>query len=451
MKTKVPRKGQGPRVLLVEDSAADAALVGHLLKSDSNDEAVRLMHARTLLEATTVLDAMSFDVVLADLGLPDCSGVDTVKALLRHSQEAALVVLTGSDDLELGVQALREGAQDFLCKGSVDPQALRMSLRFAVTRKLTATHDGERQALALRALEAIGECVIVTNANGEVTFINAVAERLLNVSQEAATGHHVEEVMQLTTDSIEETVAHPIRVALERGAPANAHEVMLLHIAESQTADIEQVTSLIRGAQGDVVGAVMAFRDVSERRAMLSRFAYEAKHDHLTGLANRRCFDEELSTLVADAMISRRKHVLMVIDLDQFKQVNDAAGHVAGDHFLAQIARTLAELSRRTDLLARLGGDEFALLLHGCGAARALRIADAMLEAVRGARFEWEGRAFATSASIGVFEINSSTRSAEAALRNADQACKTAKEQGKDRAIVFGACAVPALSGKPVA
>lgn len=167
------------------------------------------------------------------------------------------------------------------------------------------------------------------------------------------------------------------------------------------------------------------------------KLSWAASHDSLTGLANRRETHRRLNQLVKDTQAHGERHILLFIDLDRFKAVNDNCGHVAGDELLRQLAAVFARHVRSGDLVARLGGDEFCIALINCEMDKARQIAAAIRDEVAQYRFVWEERIFQVGASIGLVRLESSMDVASA-LRAADTACYRAKEQGRNRVCVFG-------------
>ncbi len=186
---------------------------------------------------------------------------------------------------------------------------------------------------------------------------------------------------------------------------------------------------------GDLVIGVV--RDVTERRALLAEAHHHARHDDLTGLLNRREFERRLKELFQSAKAENARHVLLYVDLDQFKIVNDSCGHMAGDELLRQIAARTQKEVRKNDTFARLGGDEFGVLLENCQMDLALEIAEKLRESIAGFRFRWEERTFDISASIGVCAITQASESPVAVLGNADAACYIAKNKGRNRVQLF--------------
>lgn len=168
-----------------------------------------------------------------------------------------------------------------------------------------------------------------------------------------------------------------------------------------------------------------------------AQITYQASHDTLTGLINRREFENRLQRGLLSAQQHGKVHALFFIDLDQFKIVNDTCGHNAGDELLRQVAYQLRQKIRERDTLARIGGDEFTVLLENCHLDDAVEVAQQLREAVQNFRFAWHEKFFAIGASIGVVMITPTSESAAVLLSQADAACYTAKDLGRNRIYVF--------------
>jgi len=168
-----------------------------------------------------------------------------------------------------------------------------------------------------------------------------------------------------------------------------------------------------------------------------ARLVYQASHDMLTGLINRREFEQRLERLLLSALQQGREHALCYMDLDQFKVINDTCGHAAGDELLRQLALLLKGNLRERDTLARLGGDEFALLLENCSTPDALAVADTFRAEVQRFRFKWGDRIFAVGMSVGMVAINRDSGTAAGLLSAADAACYVAKDRGRNQIHVY--------------
>jgi len=183
-------------------------------------------------------------------------------------------------------------------------------------------------------------------------------------------------------------------------------------------------------------------RDVTERRLLQTTLQHHASHDDLTGLVNRREFQQRLHALVGSVKTRHGSHVLVYLGLDQFKVINDTCGQLAGDELLRQLGQQLQRLAKRHDVIARLGGDEFGLLLYDQPIEEGMWVAEALRAAVAGYRFVWDGRSFEVTASVGLCAIGADTVSAEDVLSAADAACCVAKDRGRNRVqLYFGGTA----------
>jgi diguanylate cyclase (GGDEF)-like protein len=177
-------------------------------------------------------------------------------------------------------------------------------------------------------------------------------------------------------------------------------------------------------------------RDITEQHDLRKQLSFQATHDDLTQLINRREFDGRLRRLLAASRDSDDHHVLCYLDLDQFKTINDTCGHIAGDELLRQIAAMLSRQIRSRDTLARLGGDEFAILMEHCPLGQAEILANRIRVMIEDFRFQWKTRRFSVGVSIGVVPIQS-TGTVDDVLSLADSACYEAKQRGRNRVHVF--------------
>ncbi|HTV52274.1 MAG TPA: EAL domain-containing protein [Steroidobacteraceae bacterium] len=333
--------------------------------------------------------------------------------------------------------------------GPADAQLLEQAAQLAgiAIERLYAEEARKRAEYAVLAekeraqvtLQSIGDAVISTCSRGFIDYLNPAAERLTGWSAEDARNRPVTGVLRLVDEGTRAPVADPVRRLLTQGDAAASTEQLLLVTRTGEEIAIEQTAAPIRGAEGRVLGAVIVFHDVTQERRLRRALAYQASHDALTGLINRREFDNRLQAAVASARRSEAQHALLYIDLDQFKLVNDTCGHPAGDRLLRQLTALLQTRVRGSDALARLGGDEFGILLDRCTLEQANQVAESLCQAIRTLHFAWEGSTIAVGASIGVVQIDGASESAASALSAADIACYTAKDGGRNRVHVYTA------------
>ncbi|RFA31675.1 hypothetical protein CAL65_21800 [Alkalilimnicola ehrlichii] len=298
----------------------------------------------------------------------------------------------------------------------------------ALIRRLT--EEKERAQVTLRS---IGDGVLTTDTRGLVTYINPVAERLTGWRNEEACGRALEDVLQLVDEGTGERVRDPVGACLKRdGLVALEDEVVLVDRTGERESSVQVSTSPIHNYDRQIIGAVIVAHDVTELRGMARVVSYQAVHDPLTGLVNRREFEARLWAALETARAKRTQHAMAYLDLDQFKLVNDTCGHVAGDELLKQLTGKFLRRVRDTDTLARLGGDEFGLLLYGCNLAQAREVADSLCAVVRDFRFVWDDKVFNIGVSIGLVPVDGSSTPTDL-LAAADAACFLAKDQGRNR------------------
>jgi len=282
-------------------------------------------------------------------------------------------------------------------------------------------------------LHAIADAVITTDAANRVRYLNPVAERLTGWSKTEARDKPLSDIYQVLHEATREPVDHPAMLTGLDGPVMGLARNSLLVARDGREFAVEDSVAPIRGHDNRITGKVLVFRDVTHSRDFARLLSWQANHDALTGLPNRRGFETELKRLLDTARSERKLHALLYIDLDQFKLVNDSCGHAAGDELLKQLATTLQEKIRHSDTLARLGGDEFGVLLDGCSSDKAGQIADSLREASEQFRFMHGGKTFKITASIGLVCIHADSGDLHSLLSAADAACYMAKEEGRNR------------------
>ncbi len=293
---------------------------------------------------------------------------------------------------------------------------------------------------ALVTLESIGDGVIATDAAGYVEYLNPVAEQLTGWQARDALAKPLTEIFHVVDEDTRQLVEDPVRACL-RGR--NTYRIpghpILLATGNDSEHSIEANTAPILDEQRRVTGTVLVFHDVTELRGLARDMTYQASHDMLTGLVNRREFEIRTVQAIEAAKREGLQHALCYLDLDQFKVVNDTGGHIAGDELLKQLAAVLQARIRDSDTLARLGGDEFGVLLEACPLSKAKEIAEDLRGVIKAERFEWQGHSFEIGVSIGLVAITADSGDLADILSAADAACYVAKEQGRNRTHVFDA------------
>lgn len=290
------------------------------------------------------------------------------------------------------------------------------------------------------ALEALAQGIIVTDARGQIEFMNNAAEALAGISRIEALGRRFEDIVALVDETERRAIADPVRHAIESGAVVHApRRALFVSRTSGEERAIEPLASPLRDANGVVTGAVVLLHDVTELRGVTRQMSYQATHDALTGLVNRREFERRLEEAAEAARRGEGTHILCYLDLDRFKLVNDTSGHVAGDSLLREAAKILRDAVRDSDTVARIGGDEFGMLLLGCPLEKARQIADDVCRTVAEHRFVWRDRVFSIGISIGIVELSRESGTMDELLAAADSACYVAKRQGSGQVALYSA------------
>ena len=293
---------------------------------------------------------------------------------------------------------------------------------------------------AMVTLDAMGESVVTVDIEGRIDYINQSAVTLLGQTFDQAIGKLFIDVATLVDETDRHSLGDPVRKALATGGRVTmGRRAVLVPANGSPERSVEISVTPLRFDNKDMLGLVIVMHDTSELRGLTRQMTYQASHDALTGLVNRREFERRLAEAVDSAQTGDSAHALCYLDLDRFKTVNDTCGHTAGDNMLREVASLIKEAVRDSDTVARIGGDEFALLLVGCPLEKARQIADDVVHSVNEYRFVWKDKIFDIGVSIGLVEIGRDSGTIEDIMNSADSACYVAKKAGGLHVHVYSA------------
>lgn len=286
----------------------------------------------------------------------------------------------------------------------------------------------EERERALITLRSIGDAVVRFDRDQQVCFLNPVAESLLGVQVRESEPLPSSQSLHLFERENREDLTQPMLADVLRGGAYVLPGTATLLSGHGIEYEVEGRCSPIHAPDGETIGGVLVLRDVSEARELQRKLLWHSDHDALTGLGNRHAFEERLSQSLGSKRAAQMPMSLILVSLDGLRQVNDAAGHAAGDELLRHLAQLMSSRVRDTDVLARLTHDEFGVLLHSCPDEMTGRIARQISDSVRGYQLHWEGQTYRVDAHIGLVHLTH--QSQEECLAAAHRAVQKARELG---------------------
>lgn len=391
----------------------------------------QLTQVESLSKAEEYLIQDPADIVLLDLSLAGIEGPEAVRKIQSLAPRSTIVLLSDADCEQTAKNAMQEGAQDYLVKGEINARELRRALQQAVERKGVTDALFEEKERAQVTLDSIGDAVICTDSVGNITFLNLVAERLTGWSLADAEALPMTTVFRIVDAATRATIANPMELAIKQNRTGHLPGNCILIRRDGRETFIEDSAAPIHDRQGNVIGSVIVFRDVSTARALAEQVVHASQHDALTGLPNRFLLTDRLGQAIASAERHTTQVAVMFLDLDGFKHINDSLGHLTGDKLLQSVASRLQKNVRTLDTVSRQGGDEFVILLPETtrpedAAISARRLLQAVTKVHSVDRHELH-----ITASIGVSLYPDDGGDAETLMKNADTAMYRAKEGGR--------------------
>ena len=422
-------KSPDKTVLLIENDPGQTRIIRAMF-DDHGSHSFKLTHIECLADAETYLKGHQVDIVLLDLSLSDPEGLEAIRRVRAVAPHVSIVLLSSLDDEPKAMQAIHEGAQDYLIKGQIEPNTLMQALGNAVERTMNEEILINKKDRAEATLESIADAVICTDISGNITFFNPIASSMVGWPLKAAVGRHLTETFRIVDASTRQPILDPMAKAASENLTGTLPSNCVLIDRDGREVFIEDSVAPIHDREGTVTGAVIVFRDVSAARARAKQMTHLAEHDCLTGLPNRSLFYDRVGQAISLAHRHRGQAAVLFLDLDDFKRINDSLGHAAGDKLLQSVARRLLACVRDPDTVSRYGGDEFALLLQDVhrpqdAAATARRVLSALGEV-----HSVDGHQVHVTASIGMSVYPDDGFDAETLIGNADTAMYRAKKNG---------------------
>lgn len=418
------------RILLVDDSRTVQMQYGKILRQ--NGFVVEV--ADDAFQGFEKALASKFDLAIIDYFMPGETGASLVKRLQAHedSYELVCAILTAQYKEDVVNECIKAGAAECIFKNeSYDLFLTRVrSLIRGVKRKRQI--EKERSRL-IGLLNSVAEGVYGVTPDGRIQFVNPATLKMLGQSMAELMGHYPHDCI------------HPI----DNGGQRTDFEHCFLQQAYLLGDELREWRTLFQRADGSlfpvecsvttlgrddhIEGSVVVFRDISEQQRLEKNWQWQLSHDQLTGLLNRGAFEEILSREINRIARTKDKALLLFIDLDKFKLVNDNLGHAAGDQLLLNLAESLKSNARDYDYVGRLAGDEFVVLLTHIQGSDTAELAERYRMLLENETLFWEGENHQVTGSIGVTELSHRPITTGEALIQADEACQKAKQSGRNQ------------------
>jgi len=419
----------GARILIVEDEAVLAIHLSRIL-SDWGHCVTSVVATGGEAIASAAEDPP--DLALMDISLRgELDGVETAR-VIRERFGVPVIYLTAFADERTLERAKATDPYGYALKPFHEKE-LRITIEVALYRHHADQALSQRGAWLDAMLTSVGDAIIATDADGRVMFMNDHAEDLTGWARSDAFSKDIAEI--LPAPSADELVPeeHFVKRVLRKHGVVSRGPGAALLTRDGDKIPLEDCAAPIRDRNGKVLGAVIVFRDATERREAEARLVHMAHHDALTGLPNRVLFQERLRHAMARARRNRSLVAVLLLDLDDFKIVNDTLGHAAGDTLLIAAADRVKGCVRATDTVARLGGDEIAIIQPDLdNPVGATTLADKLVEAFN-RPFPIGGTEVTTTASVGITVFPLDEQDPEEVIRSADNSMYRAKAAGRNR------------------
>ncbi|EWH11955.1 response regulator receiver modulated diguanylate cyclase/phosphodiesterase with PAS/PAC sensor(s) [Catenovulum agarivorans DS-2] len=423
----------------------DDEITSVLILENAVQELGHVTYTTDPAEAVGLITDLQPDLVLMDIEMGDYNGVELCKKLKDnpHTANIAVIFVTAHDNPDIEFFSLDSGGIDFITK-----PINRKVCKLRVANQLALRHYAEDLEVAQRALfsekehfratlNSIGDGVIATDAHGIVTFLNPIAQHMTGMTEAEAIGQHIENVMNLKDATTHHKSINPAVVALYEQRVVGMALNCQLYSHTGNIYRVEDSAAPIVDAHGNITGSIVVFHDISESIAMAVKMNHLANNDQLTGLPNRILLHDRLEQAIKVSQQNRLKTALMLVDIDNFKYLNDSLGHHIGDMLIKQVAKRLEFVMDANCTLARIGGDEFVLLVPNVKEVRQLNLIAADIQEIIQKPFVIDNQEYSLSVSVGI-SVNPTDAETEGhMMRNADVAMYRAKQQGKQQSCFF--------------
>jgi len=420
-----------PSLLLIEAAASDRTTVRDVLAGAR--DILRVQHVATLQEGLACLRAEPVSAVLLDLTLPEARNLSAVDDIRRVAPKVAIMILAPAAEQALARRAVDRGANDSIVTDRIDTRSLVQLIAMMFERRASEEQRFVELERADVTLNSIGDAVMTTDTLGNVTYLNAEAEGLTGWTRAEAFARPLSEVFDVTDGLTGQHAQDPSRLAIEHRKKVRLKGNYVLVGRTGQETAIEHSAAPIHDRQGNILGAVIVFRDVIVSRERRLQMLHLAEHDALTDLPNRLLLNDRLARSIALSRRYGRRLAVLFLDCDRFKHINDTLGHAIGDQVLKSIARRLSSCVRESDTVSRHGGDEFLILLSELEQIEdAGAIAEKIVTSIAEPHFI-AGHELTLTASVGIALYPEDGQDAQSLVMRADTAMYYAKNTGRNR------------------
>ena len=424
-------RAKSARVLFVDDSKSIRTYYKRLLERNGYE----VETAESVKQAYDIAINTPIDIAIVDYFMPDENGYVLCQKLRddERTENIRTAVITGTYLDSVIRDCLQAGAIECMFKN--EAEELFLARLAAMSRFIEVQNSIEQQREHLQAiLESVGEGVYGVDNEGLLTFVNHATLKVVGVDDDSSLlGKSAYDALHFADEN--NHAEDQLRDAYGKEAKLRCWETKFKHHS-GKPIPVECTVHPLR-LNGRQDGSVIAFRDISNQKMLEEKLRWQATHDHLTEMYNRRYFETRLDKELKDAQRTDIMSALIYIDLDRFKYVNDTAGHDTGDRMLLEISRVLSKIQRRSDVIARIGGDEFAILLKNVDSAMALNLANEYRSALNNISINGGQQHYHVHASFGVAMMDDENMTAGDLLANADIACHIAKRMGRNQSHLY--------------
>ncbi len=422
------------KILLVDDSRTVQLKYRKILEKDGFTVEIADNAKQGLEKALS----QKYDLAIIDYFMPGDTGAQLCQQLQKYDETYDLVcaILTAQYKESVVDECLNSGARECMFKN--ESSDLFLTRVRALIRGVERKRQVEKErARLIGLLYSVAEGVYGVSSEGEIQFINPATLKLLGQSMVNLMGRFPHDCIH-PTDNIGQQTSFEhcfLQQAYLLGDELRDWRT-LFQRSDGSLFPVECSVTLL-GNRGNNQGSVVVFRDISEQLRLENNWQWQLNHDHLTGLLNRNAFEEILNRELSRIKRSHENALVLFIDLDNFKLVNDELGHAAGDQLLKELSKSLSDIARDTDYVGRLAGDEFVMLLTSVTQSEITIIGDKYRNLLENSTLYWDGKKHVVTGSIGLSIIDENSKSVGEVIAQADQACQQAKQKGKNQWYLF--------------